>query len=380
MLSMANQIFLLSAPPEVRPGDCESFLRRAEWALEQAFDLDLARADIDTATALAPDAWEPWELRAVLSRDDAALEMRCLDEAIARGADPRVRLKRARQRAWIGQLAEAEDDYSAAILSAPGDPFLHMRRAEVRAHLGRFSAALEDVSHRAGDFDTHDRRVLRATLQWIMGDFAAAYREFTSPALLSAYTAFFNVWSHLCQVAHGAAGPLCESVWAPQPAPDPRYGRMRRIAAGTGVQPDGCDDLWGLLLRLFENRIGPSDLLIALSDELQLSDAWQPLASLEGARVSDFIPPHGLGRDDLQFYLGMWHLSRHEVDEAAAALAEAAGCRRPASLERLAATRAASAARSRPESRCAAKTPRSRQAVAFRRAGPLSRLRPGAFK
>lgn len=336
-MSMENQPPFLSAPPDIRPGDFASYLRRATWAMEQAFDLQMARADIDTAMALAPDAWEPWEFRARWCLDDAALALRCLDEAIARGADLRVRLTRARQRAWIGQLAAAEDDYSAALLSAPGDPFLHVRRAEVRAHLGRFSEALEDVAHRAGNFDTHERRVLRATLQWIVGDFAVAYREFTSPALSSNFTAFFNIWSHLCQVAHGAAGPLCESVWAPRPAPDPRDGPLRRIADGASSQTVDSDDQWDLLLRLFEDQIDPSDVLNTLSDELQLSDAWQPPASPEGVRVADFMPCHLVWRGDLQFYVGMWHLSHHDVDKAAAALAEAAGCRRPASLERLAA-------------------------------------------
>lgn len=237
-LSETSMIYPPRPCPSVDPDDYRSYLARARWSLDNFGESKQVEADIQTAAQMAPHAWEPWAMWAGLAVHDAARQLDCYDQAIARGGDAKLWMARADVHRWLGRLAEAEEGYSSLIELSPEDAFPRLWRAEVRAELGKYAAAIDDTLVADSGLATHRLHSLRAVLLWIEGDFAAAYKTFSFPTYAAGSPAYVTVWSQLCQIAHGAAPSVEDTFWEPSP-PRSRRPRLARIAFGEPQRGQG---------------------------------------------------------------------------------------------------------------------------------------------
>jgi tetratricopeptide (TPR) repeat protein len=334
----------LSPCPQVIEANAASFLDRARWLLSEMSVADWharAQQDIEHAIALEPAAWQAWALRAETAVS-VAPKLRFYGEAIRRGADLSVRLDRGRHLAWIGRFAEAEQDYSAILDVSPHDPWARADRVMVRAQLGNYAGAIADLAVPGVGCAEHHVRELLGIFRWIQGDFQAAYEAFTRPVSHADSEKRDRIWSHLCQIGHGVTTPLPPE--SGRSFPEEWLGGV--ACSGTDsfqpivdegpMQPRVC--IWDLLTERFLDRIEPGDVLRMARGDLQKSDAWQPPIDLELAEVGQLLRHSShIWRSEIQFYCGLWYLSKRRLSLAQQALRDAAQGDRSDSLERLAA-------------------------------------------
>lgn len=230
---------------------------------------------------------------------------------------------------------ETSHGYSAA---CPANTTLGGGRWMVRAELGNFEGAVEDA---AAISSAPGWRFELGQLQWIRGNFAVAFEEFAPHNAGSSYATQSRVWAHLCQVAHGVQSSLVEDPLIPPPA---RGLRGTAVNARHSAMPVGEEGprqpqlwIWDLLTELFLDRIEPNDVIEAARDGLKQSDAWRPPASADDASAIEFSPPLLIWRSQVQFYCGMWFLSKRSLERARLALEDAAHGDHSRTLERLAA-------------------------------------------
>lgn len=328
--------------PPVRQGDAQSYLVRARWTIEHPFHATVDPVtDLRQAIQLDDSLWEPWVLLARLVGEDAAQQLSWLEQAVRLGGgfaaqEPRVRL--------LMELRRFADAERAVTTSCEGQTLaphelsrLLRHRAFARIQVGNYAGALDDMAATADASEAH----LLGRYQWIAGDLEGAYRTFTAPTLERREV--LRVWGHLCQVAHG---------WRDAPMPPLDCVAEREPVSLTGARiltsdyplderdmgpPQRGVWIWHALTDLFLDRITPNDLLTASQSALAESDAWRFPEAKEGTPVWRMEPPSCLWRSQLMFFIGMWHLSKDEVERARQALSEATHADDSCSLEKIAA-------------------------------------------
>ena len=329
--------------PEVIEGDARSYLARARWNVSQSWrgDSQLLKADLEEAIRLDPDAWEPWVMLAEVFITDAAQQLRCYNEAIERKADASVSMRRGHCLHWLRRYAEAENDYSVVLAAAPNDSIARRYRADVRVQLRDIEGAIADTSAPGSQYGEHYLCEIQGRLLWIRGDLKAAFETLSFPIRHIDSAERFRIWAHLCQVSRGVLSPMPEDPLIPSPARGQRGAAVPNRVGYQTVGEDGSVQpqlwIWDVLTELFLDRIEPEDVLTAASAELALSDAWRPPARPEGRSIAEFSLPSRIWRSEVQFYCGMWYLSKRNVDAARAALKDAARDDHSESLERWAA-------------------------------------------
>ena len=302
-------------------------------------------SDLRQSIDLDSTLWEPWDLLAETSRNDAALQLRCYEEAIQRGAGGRTKQGRARLLLWLDKFIEAEREYTRIIDDSPSDPTalsLAIRdRSLARVQLGDYDGAVSDMSTPGLGWARFHIRELLGRFQWINGDFAGAYQTFTAER--SNRLEFFRIWSHLCQIGHGIRDSVLPPLWSGEKAPV----RIDGVCVST-TEYDlrGCKIgppqptvwLWDLLTDLFLDRTTPDRVLAAAQSTLAIAAAWRFPETIEGTPVHKFLRPNTDGwPSQLLFYCGMWHLSKGDMKRARQALGEAAEADMSRSLEKIAA-------------------------------------------
>lgn len=269
---------------------------------------------------------------------DAAHQLRYLDQAVRRHAKAEVILQRGFHLQWLGRLAEAERDFAAVLSIEPGHYSALGCRSAARAELGDFGGAAEDAEAISA---APGWRFKLGQLQWIRGHFVAACENFAPGDEESSFATESRVWTKLCQIAQGVGPARVKQPLLSPPAErllgivtSERYA-FCTVGAEGPLQPYVW--IWDLLTELFLDRIEPNDVLDAVRDSLKQSDGWRPPANMEEASAVEFCPPPLIWRSQIQFYCGMWFLSKQSVERACLALEDAVHGDRSRTLERLAA-------------------------------------------
>ena len=118
----------------------------------RAGDLRGARADVERALAIEPDAPRLLELRGAIKADagDADSALADFDRAVRRGADGTVRRLRAEALMALGRNRAALEDWSRALAYDPEDPRAYLGRARTFSRLGQVEHAMADLERAAG--------------------------------------------------------------------------------------------------------------------------------------------------------------------------------------------------------------------------------------